>query len=136
MLKKRIGESLIKNHKAGKKVKKILILSGVISLLFSSAVFAEVVEVEGGTWDYGMDGFLGGWVHSNYYHSTEIHGSSVQGVNFVSDYNVSPSEWSEANTASAISGNHAYYCIGYRSDVNMRSDNDGNGLKGVELLFK
>lgn len=105
----------------GSKVKKILVLAGMMSVLCSSAVFAAVVEAGGGIWDYGFTGLFNNWVHSKYYHPTEIHGSSVLGCVFDSDYNVAAGAESNANTAAAVYGNKAYYCIGYRSATSTQS---------------
>jgi len=61
--------------------------------------FASTAHVGGGTWDYGVGG---GWVWSNYYHSTKVHRSSVQGAQYVdsgwkspkvTSYAKAPSRW-------------------------------------------
>lgn len=123
-----------KENDTMKNVIRVLVLCVCILGLVSVTVYAERVDVEGGTWDYGFDGFLDNWLYSKYYHPTEIHGSSVLGDAFVTDYNKFPKEWSNANTPAAIVNNHAYYCVGYRADTRQAGDYDLSGLNGAEVF--
>lgn len=100
------------------KIIKTIAVVLILSVMAAIPILAEQVSPpEGGTWEYGMDGFLDNWVYSNYYHPYMVHGSSVQGCIFVSNYNVIPGSWSRAGTYAAISGNHVYYCTGPRDEA-------------------
>ncbi len=101
--------------KKGKLFKGILL--GMTLTFFTGATAFASLKIDGGTWDYGYKN-LHFTIYSKYNHPTQIHGSSVDGAFFDSDYNVKKGKWSSASTDAALSGNHCYYCLGKRSAVN------------------
>ena len=79
------------------------------------------LEIEGGDWDYGYcNMYLD--IYSDYSHNYSIHGSSVQGAFFDSDYNVAAGKKSHASAEALLRGNQCYYNLGRRS-----------AMQGVEL---
>lgn len=103
-----------------KRIVKGIALIGILSTFMGMTAFA-VLDIDGGKWDYGYKN-LYLTVYSKYYHPNQIHGSSVDGAWFDSDYNIKAGLWSNASADAAISDNHCYYCLGERSAV-----------RGVEL---
>lgn len=95
------------------KLFKGILLAAMLTLFTGTTVFASI-DIDGGTWDYGYKN-LYLTIYSKYYHATSIHGSSVDGAWFDSDYNVAKGVWSNASADAAISGNHCYYCLGTRT---------------------
>ncbi len=95
-----------------KKVFRSMLLAGMLSLIVASTAFAALA-IDGGTWDYGYKNYYM-TVYSNYYHPTLLHGSSVKGAWFDSDYNVPRGLISSASADAAFSGNHCYYTVGAR----------------------
>ncbi|GAA0925768.1 lactococcin 972 family bacteriocin [Nonomuraea longicatena] len=79
--------------------------SGEVSL--DGVTTTEVVNVGGGTWDYGTTSSRGTW--SNYYHGSRWHGSSAQGTYFDRSPCVRPGAWSRAWAPRASSGNRAWW---------------------------
>lgn len=92
--------------------KRIAMCLTVATMLTGAVGVANAVSVEGGEWNYGVNSV----VFSNYYHPSQIHGSSVingDGLK-VTDYNKAAGKTSYASAKAARSGNQAFYCIGRR----------------------
>ncbi|MBE5968240.1 MAG: hypothetical protein E7255_15000 [Lachnospiraceae bacterium] len=98
------------------KLFKSILLGAALTVFAGTTAFAAI-DIDGGKWDYGYKN-LYFTVYSRYYHETSIHGSSVDGAWFDSDYNVAKDVWSNASADAAVSGNHCYYCLGERNAVN------------------
>ena len=77
--------------KVTKVIKGFLTVMMLTILIGTTVAYAE--EVEGGTWNAGLKN-LYMTVYSDYLHPTYIHGSSVQGAWFDSDYNEPKGTWS------------------------------------------
>lgn len=105
------------------KLFKSILLGAALTVFAGTTAFASL-EIDGGTWDYGYKN-LYLTIYSSYYHPDSIHGSSVDGAWFDSDYNIAKGLWSYATADAAIAGNHCYYCIGER--------NERSAMNGVEL---
>ena len=106
-------------------------LGTALSVFFSITALAAI-DIDGGTWDYGYkNAYL--TIYSSYYHPTSIHGSSVDGAWFDSDYNVAAGLWSYASADAAISGNHCYYCLGSRNRAANKSILNGVKLPYVQI---
>lgn len=95
------------------KLFKGILLATMLTLFTGTTVFASI-DIDGGTWDYGYKN-LYLTIYSKYYHATSIHGSSVRGAWFSSDYNVAKGMWSNASADAAFFDNHCYYCLGART---------------------
>lgn len=94
------------------KLFKSILLSATLTVFAATTAFAAI-DIDGGKWDYGYKNFYM-TVYSKYYHPDQIHGSSVDGAWFDSDYNIAKGVWSNASADAGISDNHCYYCIGER----------------------
>ncbi|MCR6514421.1 MAG: lactococcin 972 family bacteriocin [Clostridium sp.] len=94
-------------------MKQKFIAIALMSILAVGTVtgLAKTVQVGGGTWNYGTGS---GRVYSEYYHASEIHGSSVVNGNGVkdTDYNRAKGQWSDASTSSTWKVDNSYYHVG------------------------
>ena len=80
---------------------------GASAMTAVAAPAVAVVQVGGGSWDYGVNAF---WNWSNYYHPNNNHRSSVETSGIVHrSACTSPGNWSHVQTVSALSGNSAYW---------------------------
>lgn len=102
-----------------KKMVRSFAIAGTLAAVVGTTAMA--LEIEGGNWDYGYcNWYLD--IYSDYSHNSSIHGSSVQGAFFDSDYNVAPGKTSHATAEALLRGNQCYYHRGARS-----------AIQGVEL---
>ena len=102
-----------------KKMVRSFALAGALAATVGTTAMA--LEIEGGDWDYGYcTMYLD--IYSDYSHNYSIHGSSVQGAFFDSDYNVAAGKKSHASAEALLRGNQCYYNLGRRS-----------AMQGVEL---
>lgn len=91
-----------------KKVITSLVLGGVVSVSGLTTAFATTEYVDGGRWEHSVTLKE---VHSDYYHLSRTHKSSVQGTRF------DTSDWkargypAKAVAPRATSGNKAYYDV-------------------------
>ncbi|WP_018118431.1 lactococcin 972 family bacteriocin [Corynebacterium mastitidis] len=82
-------------------------LSGALVAGGAAAALATQVNVDGGTWNYGVEG---GKVWSNYYHGARSHGSSVQGKHYADSGCVGADQWSYASAPDRFGrADHSYY---------------------------
>lgn len=102
-----------------KKIARSFVLAGALSATVGTAAMA--LKIDGGNWDYGYCNFYLD-IYSDYSHNYSIHGSSVQGVFFDSDYNVASGKTSHASSEALLRGNECHYNLGKRS-----------AMQGVEL---
>jgi len=83
------------------------LVAGGMVLGLASPALATVVNVGGGTWDYGTGG---GKVWSYYYHGSKCHKSSVQGQYYASSGNTRAGAWARASAPDRwYAVDHAYY---------------------------
>ncbi|MEU0521990.1 lactococcin 972 family bacteriocin [Streptosporangium sp. NPDC006007] len=81
----------------------------VASVLMATAAWATITyPPEGGTWDHGTGT---GYTWSDYYHSSDCHGSTAVGVRTVRSPNTNPGSWSRASVAMSSFNNETYYRI-------------------------
>lgn len=81
-------------------------LAGLLALGGTGVAGATIVNIDGGTWDYGTGS---GQVWSHYFHNGVRHGSTAVGT-FKSDSGcVNKNTWSRATAPKTPSGNKSYY---------------------------
>ncbi|MFD4986344.1 lactococcin 972 family bacteriocin [Streptomyces sp. NPDC058374] len=88
-----------------KRVLKSVAISSALVVAAATPAMATVVNVGGGTWDYGA-GTATVW--SDYYHKSKCHGSTSVGAEVDSDV-ASAGSWSITQAKAALSGNKSYY---------------------------
>lgn len=83
--------------------KKVAAVMGatLISIASLNAFPSFAEPRDGGDWQHGASG---GRVWSNYWHTRFVHGSSVQGRDYVDSGCVAPNVWSRANARSRTFG--------------------------------
>lgn len=84
---------------------KVAAAAGALILGGAAPALATVVEVGGGTWDYGAGTAV---VWSDYYHDDKCHGSTSVGAYIDSD-EAAAGSWSITQAEVALSGNESYY---------------------------
>ncbi|MEU5692420.1 lactococcin 972 family bacteriocin [Actinosynnema sp. NPDC020468] len=88
------------------RVVKSALAAGALVLGIATPALATVVNVGGGTWDYGVDSAR---VWSNYYHGSKCHGSSVVGAYYDSSGDTRAGITARASAPAKGSGNKSYY---------------------------
>ncbi|MGV0342034.1 lactococcin 972 family bacteriocin [Corynebacterium mastitidis] len=84
-------------------------LSGALVAGGAAAALATVVNVDGGTWNYGVEG---GRVWSDYHHPGLSHGSSVEGAHRADSGCQNPDVWAKASAPSRwYAADKSYYRI-------------------------
>ncbi|MDN4865849.1 lactococcin 972 family bacteriocin [Priestia megaterium] len=91
-----------------KKVITSLVLGGVVSVSGLTTAFATTEYVAGGRWEHSVTTKE---VHSDYYHLSKAHKSSVQGTKFDTSGWKSRGYPAKSVAPRALSGNKAYYDV-------------------------
>lgn len=84
---------------------KVLVAAGALVIAGATPAMATVVNVGGGTWDYGAGTAV---VWSDYYHGSKCHGSTSVGKTIDSD-EAAKGSWSITQANVKLSGNKSYY---------------------------
>lgn len=93
-----------------KKLKSAVITAMIATTLGGMAVpvLAHTVNVQGGTWNYGVGST---YVWSYYSHGGRVHSSSVKGAYFASSGWTRPGVQARASAQKALWGNQSYYNV-------------------------
>ncbi|HZG07301.1 MAG TPA: lactococcin 972 family bacteriocin [Streptomyces sp.] len=84
---------------------KLAAAAGILVVTGATPALATVVNIDGGTWDYGA-GTAKVW--SDYYHKDKCHGSTSVGEYIDSD-EAAKGSWSITQATPKLSGNETYY---------------------------
>ncbi|MFC7818176.1 lactococcin 972 family bacteriocin [Streptomyces sp. NPDC057367] len=84
---------------------KIAAVAGALVVAGATPALAKVVQVGGGTWDYGAGT---SYVWSDYYHKDKCHGSTSVG-DYIDSDEADAGYWSITSAKVDLWGNESYY---------------------------
>ncbi|WP_150239542.1 lactococcin 972 family bacteriocin [Nocardiopsis quinghaiensis] len=89
-----------------KRIATTTLLAAGIAAGAAGAASATIVNIGGGTWDYGVGG---GTVWSDYYHGSSCHSSSVSGEYYSSSGATAAGSWARASAPDTWMVDHSYW---------------------------